>query len=472
MDGKNISVKAYMDLEDGKQEIRRFGLDSSAATSFPFLQGKLQVVFPGLLRQQFDIRWEDADGDAITISSDEELLVALVSCLQVAGQQTLRLHVVPTRRRQPPTAANAAAAGPVHCGVSCDGCEQTIRGHRYKCMSCDDFDLCAGCEARGTHKEHLMLRIPSPDQVWQPVFRHGRRSGRRAAWATHGRPACARSPTGRPERKAARAAEKADAAAASAAAPGGDGQQRPNNFFEAIHSAMSALGGFTSEMGAGAAAARWSEKSLEELGHTLASVLDPFGIDVDVGVEARQQQRAAAATAAAENVAPPPPGPQQKASSAKQPAGGATVEPASAAAASAGGAEEMEAEPAMAAGVPSEAPPAEDTIIPVIIDDEPHDDWTVVGGSGGAPDESSGARGRVYPDLASDAVPSPTAAAPSATNDSAASLDARIQRALHVMSAMGFSNDGGWLTQLLQAKQGDIGAVLDVLQPVRPRPDQ
>ncbi|XP_037072376.1 protein ref(2)P-like [Pollicipes pollicipes] len=376
MDGKNISVKAYLALEDGNQEIRRFGLDSSAATSFSYLQGKLQVVFPSLLRQQFNIRWEDADGDAITISSDEELLVALVSCLQVAGQQTLRLHVVPTgRSRHAAAAATAAAAadtdaadGPIHRGVCCDGCEQTICGHRYKCMSCDDYDLCAGCEARGMHKEHLMLRIPSPEQVWQPVFRHGRRSGRRAGHCTAwgggrcGWPAGMSCPGGR---RAGRVPEERAAVPPSAAAPPPSGeapasgaeqqqqqqQKQPSNFFEAIHSAMSALGGFGPEADpAGAAAAgRWTEKSLEELGQTIAAVLDPFGIDVDVGVESRQKR-------------------------------------------------------------------------------------------------------------------------PPVASDSAGPLDPRIQRALDIMSAMGFSNDGGWLTQLLQAKQGDIGAVLDVLQPVRPPP--
>lgn len=44
-------------------------------------------------------------------------------------------------------------------------------------------------------------------------------------------------------------------------------------------------------------------------------------------------------------------------------------------------------------------------------------------------------------------------------------LDPRVNEALGAMMAMGFSNEGGWLTQLLESVDGNIPRALELLTP-------
>lgn len=58
----------------------------------------------------------------------------------------------------------------VHRGCACNSCNMVpIRGIRYRCANCVDFDLCEGCESQGFHnKTHIFYKIKVPAPSFGP----------------------------------------------------------------------------------------------------------------------------------------------------------------------------------------------------------------------------------------------------------------------------------------------------------------
>ena len=51
----------------------------------------------------------------------------------------------------------------IHYGFICDGCQNLpIRGIRYKCSKCPDYNICVSCMKKKVHKKHIMEPITEP----------------------------------------------------------------------------------------------------------------------------------------------------------------------------------------------------------------------------------------------------------------------------------------------------------------------
>jgi sequestosome 1 len=155
----SVSFKVTLSKEE-EQETRRFLVSEEVASSLVYLKQKIATLFPALRRSEPLLSWVDEEGDEVVVASDEELEVALTALPGPVYKFRVRLTNSKKDGNRPGMACPRSAQ--VHPGVTCDGCEGPVLGPRYKCLTCPDYDLCGGCEARGLHVQHKMIRLSAP----------------------------------------------------------------------------------------------------------------------------------------------------------------------------------------------------------------------------------------------------------------------------------------------------------------------
>jgi len=186
------------------------------------------------------------------------------------------------------------------------------------------------------------------------------------------------------------------------------------------------------------------EEYLQRVGDFVAAALDPLGIDVQVDVETPGGQRTTVK-------------PTVKPSEAEEKKQDEAAGPEAARERSASSSDDEEW-----TVLADKKPDAEAVSIPIqVLDKEVAPVYPTLPTTEGTTSTTTTTTETSTPD---EGVAAAGASAPPAT---AVHPDPRIQVALQAMMNMGFSNEGGWLANLLEAKDGDIGKVLDILQPVK-----
>ncbi|XP_032251610.1 sequestosome-1 isoform X1 [Phoca vitulina] len=431
----SLTVKAYLlGKEDAAREIRRFSFCFSpeaeaeaeaeaAAGPGPCerLLSRVAALFPVLRPGGFQTYYRDEDGDLVAFSSDEELTMAM----SYVKDDLVRIYIKEKkecRRDHRPPCAQEVPRGLVHPGVICDGCNGPVVGTRYKCSVCPDYDLCSACEGKGLHREHSKLVFPGPFGPFSEGVAHSR-------WLRklkHGHfvwPGWEMGPPGHWSPRPPRAGDARPGSAAESAA--GPSEDPSVNF-------------------------------LKNVGESVAAALSPLGIEVDIDVEHSGKRSRLAP------VSPGSSGTEEKCgsqpSSCSSDPGKPDADPEGAARSLAEQMDKVALE-----SVPPEEQMESDNCSGA------DEDWTHL--SSKEVDPSTGElQSLQMPESEGPGSLDSSQEGPTGLKEAALyphlppEADPRLIESLSQMLSMGFSDEGGWLTRLLQTKNYDIGAALDTIQ--------
>ena len=506
-----MSVSFKVTLSKGeKQETRRFLVSQEVAGSLVYLKQKIATLFPAFRRSEPVLSWVDEEGDEVVVASDEELEIALAALPGPVYKFRVRLTDTKKDGNRPGMAR--PRSDQVHPGVTCDGCEGPVLGPRYKCLTCPDYDLCGSCEARGLHVQHKMIRLPAPCKrgsggparchlaranmqrgpfpAFSPSSMLGNPNVHMLAGLLGGKPwvtGC-QAKTASPTMK--KPAEKSEPTPKSETAKKPEGEKNPEakktECGEPTKTSKSAnpatpnglpgiladltpllgpvqseqlsqfLGNILGSQQQVEAGQKKPEQELQEhlgqLGGLISSFIGPAAVEAAFPL---LEALAKAGQAQEENQSTQEPAPKEETEQKKN----------------------MDVEPE------KEKSPVEKTEIQ---DENKEDsDFEVI------PEASS--KSNVYPTLPTEEQTRLWKTDPRESTDNEkedgnqvdegdqAELkthdtekdandnghDDKVAAALKTMKAMGFSDDGGWLSNLLKAKCGDVGKVLDTIQPVK-----
>merc|ERR1712004_846697 len=389
--------------------------------------------------------------------------------------------------------------GERHPGIVCDGCEGPVVGIRYKCVQCPDYDLCMSCENSGKHPDHRMIRLVKP----RPVLTRGP-YGMGPAAGPGSFTVFRRQVMGpcnpfmvrmfQNLSKENKKKDDEDNAGKTARKEEKENEPTPSTSSENESSSAkkSKPGPSSDENGPCGDNRRELEVLLRSLGGELFSLLAPFGVGMEIdGSDDAEKEKGGKSTDKAKKTNAEGACAEKKASHNNDETESTKSE-------------SSKDEGAVANSLATLSEAMDSTSLEEKQDKEsshkPHtaeDGWTMVNESAAnqstSPKECSAPTVPTTPTVPSyveatnssePSVPKSPSAEPSiprsastggaspypvvpAAETDLSHPDPRVNKSLQQMKSMGFSNEGGWLARLLEAKEGNISLVLDTIQPKR-----
>lgn len=162
-------------------EIRRFELlTDSSVNLYNKLCDKIRIAYGSLIKPDDEIKayWIDEENDFVCFSTDEEvkfameMQTAIANSKNLASQTLFKIYVGIKRTNE--SFSSQSEKSQIHFGVICDGCNGSIKGNRYTCTVCPDYDLCSTCKEKSIHQEHEFIVFDKPVRNKCPYGRQRR----------------------------------------------------------------------------------------------------------------------------------------------------------------------------------------------------------------------------------------------------------------------------------------------------------